>query len=123
MVSAIFCNLKILVSAILIDFFCKSKKIYTYLQKPTRKKQLFLGKKRVFIETYKYSKSLENRLFLVEVTGIEPATSSSQTTRATNCATPRDRYLLQSTYLLYHKNISFAIFLLNFLNFFCKFNN
>ena len=56
-------------------------------------------------------------LNMVEVTGIEPATSWSQTTRATNCATPRDRYLLQSTYLLYHKNISFAIFLLNFLNF------
>ncbi len=26
---------------------------------------------------------------MVEVTGIEPATSWSQTTRATNCATPR----------------------------------
>ena len=28
---------------------------------------------------------------MVEVTGIEPATSWSQTTRATNCATPRNQ--------------------------------
>ena len=33
---------------------------------------------------------------MVEVTGIEPATSWSQTTRATNCATPRN--------LSYNKN-------------------
>ena len=40
---------------------------------------------------------------MVEVTGIEPATSWSQTTRATNCATPRNKYLLKSTYLIYHR--------------------
>ena len=35
---------------------------------------------------------------MVEVTGIEPATSWSQTTRATNCATPRN----QTAYIYYH---------------------
>ena len=33
--------------------------------------------------------SLTNRLFLVGVTGFEPAASCSQSRRATNCATPR----------------------------------
>ena len=33
--------------------------------------------------------SLKNGRFLVEVTGLEPAASCSQTRRATNCATPR----------------------------------
>ena len=33
--------------------------------------------------------SLKNGRFLVEVTGLEPAASWSQTRRATNCATPR----------------------------------
>ena len=31
----------------------------------------------------------ENGFFLVEVTGLEPAASCSQSRRATNCATPR----------------------------------
>ena len=53
--------------------------------------------------------------YMVEVTGIEPATSWSQTTRATNCATPRNKYLLKSTYLIYHKFIFFAIFFYHFL--------
>ena len=35
---------------------------------------------------------------VVEATGIEPATSWSQTTRATNCATPRN----QTAYIYYH---------------------
>ena len=39
-------------------------------------------------------------LNMVEVTGIEPATSWSQTTRATNCATPRN----QTAYKYYHKS-------------------
>ena len=33
-----------------------------------------------------------HRLFQVEVTGLEPAASWSQTTRATSCATPRDNF-------------------------------
>ena len=33
--------------------------------------------------------SLKEGINMVEATGIEPATSWSQTTRATNCATPR----------------------------------
>lgn len=32
--------------------------------------------------------------FVVGVTGLEPATSTSQTLRATNCATPRTRYII-----------------------------
>ena len=44
---------------------------------------LFLGKK----INYPFLDSLLQ--LMVEVTGIEPATSWSQTTRATNCATPR----------------------------------
>ena len=34
--------------------------------------------------------SLKNGRFLVEVTGLEPAASCSQSKRATNCATPRN---------------------------------
>ena len=37
---------------------------------------------------------------MVEVTGIEPATSWSQTTRATNCATPRNNL---NANIIYHK--------------------
>ena len=46
-------------------------------------KMLILSKKET-VETL-----LFQRFLMVEVTGIEPATSWSQTTRATNCATPR----------------------------------
>ena len=37
--------------------------------------------------------------FLVGVTGIEPATSCSQSTRAPSCATPR-RYLISTTKII-----------------------
>ena len=37
-----------------------------------------------------YFQWVQDLILLVEVTGIEPATSWSQTTRATNCATPRN---------------------------------
>ena len=53
---------------------------------------LFLGKK----INYPFLDSLLQ--LMVEVTGIEPATSWSQTTRATNCATPRN----QTAYIYYH---------------------
>ena len=40
---------------------------------------------------------------LVEVTGLEPAASWSQTTRATNCATPRYSSPLRGAFILYWK--------------------
>ena len=70
------------------------------------------------IDTIKKEELLRILLNMVEVTGIEPATSWSQTTRATNCATPRNKHLLKGTYLLYHKNMRFAIFFLNFFKIF-----
>ena len=48
---------------------------------------------------------------MVEATGIEPATSWSQTTRATNCATPR---FLNCLYII-------AYFIDNFKSFFYLF--
>ena len=50
----------------------------------------------------KYLKNTKNRQFtkksavymVVRVTGIEPAASWSQTTRATSCATPGNAYIL-----------------------------
>ena len=44
-----------------------------------------------------------SRLSLVEVTGLEPAASWSQTTRATNCATPRYSSPLRGAFILYWK--------------------
>ena len=45
----------------------------------------------VMIEIKATSSNLS--LFLVEVTGFEPATSCSQSRRATNCATPRSFFI------------------------------
>ena len=63
-----------------------------------------------------YFQWVQDLILLVEVTGIEPATSWSQTTRATNCATPRNKHFSKSTYLIYHKNIYFAIHFSNFFH-------
>ena len=43
------------------------------------------------------------RILVVWVTGLEPATSTSQKSRATNCATPR-RYFYYSTFYLKRGN-------------------
>ena len=43
------------------------------------------------------------RIPMVEVTGLEPAASWSQTTRATNCATPRYSSPLRGAFILYWK--------------------
>ena len=56
----------------------------------------------------------QNCYRMVEATGIEPATSWSQTTRATNCATPRNIiFFAQRLYIIAH--------ILEICNNFCKF--
>ena len=48
----------------------------------------------LYIERNKKKESSLDNSLLVGVTGIEPATSWSQTTRAPSCATPRGQDLL-----------------------------
>ena len=47
--------------------------------------------------------SIHAVLFMVGVTGFEPAASCSQSRRATSCATPRNSVIQQEAYLLYKK--------------------
>ena len=64
---------------------------------------------RFFITSFQAKKSNPNRKgsnwILVGMTGFEPATSCSQSKRATNCATSRFLYLIMKTrYTLSHRN-------------------